>query len=90
MIARDKSEVKQKDGFRRLFYILDFIVIISSTQYVHLCRGLHRFVISRRKNPLPRRSARKLHGRSRVEISLSLLEFFRGGAQKKNCKGKFL
>ena len=39
----------------------------------------------------PRRTAQKLLGRNRAEISLSFLEFFSGGhAQKKNCKGKFL
>jgi len=30
----------------------------------------------------PRRSARKLEGRNRAEISLSFLEFFSGGARK--------
>ena len=30
-----------------------------------------------------RRSARKLHGRNRAEISLSFLEFFSGGARKR-------
>ena len=39
----------------------------------------------------PRRTAQKLLGRNRAEISLSFFEFFfRGRAQKKNCKGKFL
>ncbi len=31
----------------------------------------------------PRRTARKLHGRNRAEISLSFLEFFSGGARKR-------
>jgi len=31
----------------------------------------------------PRRTARKLGGRNRAEISLSLFEFFRGGARKR-------
>ena len=38
----------------------------------------------------PRCTARKLHGRNRAKISLSFLEFFSGGTQKKSCKGKFL
>ena len=37
----------------------------------------------------PRRTARILGGRNRAEIFLSFFEFFSGGAQKKNCKGKF-
>ena len=38
----------------------------------------------------PRHTARILGGRNRAEISLSFLDFFQGGAQNKNCKGKFL
>jgi len=38
----------------------------------------------------PRHTAQKLLGRNLAEISLSFLNFLEGGAQKKNCKGKFL